>query len=161
MAAISVCLVIVPHWWRDHSTSLPSIVQLFDSNKQPLHHLSASLVCVREPWESCHPHFSLFVFLVHQHHNCQRVDRQFDRLPERHTGKSRSWWTIRGADSSAKWAATLTWILITVVTIRKESTETTYCDFPTWLLEMPMARLCMVESISLNPALNNSSNIIM
>lgn len=73
--------------------------------------------------ESCHPHYSLF--LVRQHHHCQRDGR----LLERHTGKSRSSWTIRGADSSAKWAATLTWILITVVTIRK-SLNRNHASFP-------------------------------
>lgn len=58
-------------------------------------------------------HLSLCVFPLHQHHHCQWDDRNFvcyrDIL-----GKSRPWWTISGADSSVKWAATLTWILIAV-----------------------------------------------
>lgn len=58
-------------------------------------------------------HLCLCVFPLHQHHHCQWDDRKFvcyrDIL-----GKSRPRWTISGADSSVKWAATLTWILITV-----------------------------------------------
>ena len=131
-------------------------------HKQPLHHLSRKFVCVQKPQEKLPSELlPLCVSRSATPSLSARRQRVRQTAIERHAGKSRSWWTIRGADSSVRWAATLTWILITVVTIRKASTETTERSFPTWLLETPTARLCMVECISLNTALNDSSNSIM
>lgn len=127
MTAIFVWSLLAQQWWTDHRTSLSSAAQLSGFkviSSSPF----CKFICAWKPGESCQPRSSILMPLVHQRHHCQGDDR----LLNRHTGKSRSWWTIRGADSSVKWAATLTRMLITAVSVRKASAKTAEHDFPTW-----------------------------